>query len=60
MIWDHDVTGSSPVIQIEERVISCVEVALLLWSDIRVWFIVSVLKTDVWKRTVGSNLTLTA
>lgn len=36
------------------------EVALLLWSGVRVWFMVSVLKTDVRKRTVGSNPTLTA
>ena len=36
------------------------EVALLLWSGVRVWFMVSVLKTDVRERTVGSNPTLTA
>ena len=36
MIWDHDATGSSPVIQIEERVISCVEMTLLLCGIDRV------------------------
>ena len=36
MIWDHDAAGSSPVIQIEERVISCVDVVLLLCSIGRV------------------------
>ena len=35
MIWDHDAAGSSPAIQIEERVISS-EVALLLCSIGRV------------------------
>lgn len=35
MIWDYDAAGSSPVIQIQERVISC-EMALLLCSIGRV------------------------